>query len=96
VVHQNPVDFIHKLGNKWLKALHIHDSNGHMDSHTLPYLGMADWDAICAALKEIKYDGDFGFEAGNFLKPLPKELCPIGTKMLCETGKYLVNKIQEV
>lgn len=97
VVHQNPADFARKLGNKRLKTLHIHDSNGHMDSHTLPYLGgVGNWDEITAALKEIDYSGDINFEAGNFLKPLPKELYPDGAKMMAATGRYLANRIKKV
>lgn len=95
VVHQDPADFIRKLGNKRLKALHIHDNAGHLDNHTLPFLGgMADWDGITKALREIQYTGDFNFEAGNFLLKLPKELYPIGAKMMAETGRYLVGKIE--
>lgn len=95
VVHQDPSDFIRRLGNKRLKTLHIHDSNGHRDSHTLPYLGgMGEWDKITTALREIGYSGDINFEAGNFLKPLPKELYPDGARMMTAVGRYLVNKIQ--
>lgn len=96
ITGHNPEEFIRTLGGERLTALHIHDNNGLRDMHTLPYLGgMADWDAITKALADIDYKGDFNFEAGNFLKPLPKELYPHGAKMMAETGKYLVNKIKE-
>ncbi len=94
VANQNPATFIKKLGAKRLKALHVHDSNGYADSHTMPYLGgLGDWNSITKALHDIGYEGDFNFEAGNFLRPLPKELYPYGAKLLAETGKYLVRQI---
>lgn len=94
ITGQNPEKFIRKLGKERLKALHVHDNNGVRDMHVLPYLGgMADWDRITKALKEIDYSGDFTFEAGNFLKPLPKELYPVGAKMMAATGRYLINRI---
>lgn len=96
VTGHNPESFIRTLGGERLTALHVHDNNGLRDMHTLPYLGgMANWDGITKALADIDYKGDFNFEAGNFLKPLPKELYPCGAKMIAETGKYLVNKINE-
>lgn len=94
VVNQPAAEFIRKLGSKRLQALHIHESDGNRDSHTLPFLhGVIDWNEVTTALREIGYSGDFNFEAGNFLKPLPKELYPAGAKMMAETGRYLVNKI---
>lgn len=96
VVNQPAAEFIRKLGGKRLQALHIHESDGHRDSHTLPFLhGVIDWNEVTSALREIKYAGDFNFEAGNFLKPLPKELYPAGAKMMAETGRYLVKKIEK-
>ncbi len=95
VVHQDPADFIKALGNKRLKLLHLHDSNGHRDSHTLPYLGgVVNWEGIISALREVGYSGDINFEAGNFLKPLPKELYPDGAKMMAAMGRYFVNRIK--
>lgn len=96
VVNQPAADFIRKLGGKRLQALHIHESDGNRDSHTLPFLhGVIDWNEVTAALREIGYAGDFNFEVGNFLKPLPKELYPAGARMMAETGRYLVSKIAE-
>ena len=90
ITGQNPQSFIRALGGKRLTALHIHDNNGLRDWHTLPYLGgMADWNEIMKALKEIDYTGELTFEAGNFLKSLPKELYPDGAKMMVATGRYL-------
>ena len=94
LTHQRPEDFIRKIGGKRIQAIHVHDGDGDTDLHTLPYIGgMANWDHITKALKDVGFTGTFNFEVGNFLKPMPKELYPIGAKMIAETGKYLVSKI---
>lgn len=93
LVREDPAEFIRILGNKYLKALHVHDVNGFVDTHTLPYCGgMGDWDCISQALYDIGYGGEFTFEAGNFIKILPKELMPTGLKMMAEVGNYIAAK----
>ena len=94
ITGQNPEEFIYKLGGDRLKVLHVHDNNGVRDLHTIPYFGgMADWEKIMKALREIGYSGDFSLEAGNFLKPLPKKLYPDGAKLMASTAKFLAEKI---
>lgn len=94
LVCEEPADFIKKLGNKRLKALHVHDVDGIRDLHTAPYYGRIDWDATMAALTEIGYEGDFTYETDEFLKALPDELLLSGARHLAETGRYLINKIK--
>lgn len=95
LVCEEPGDFIRKLGNKRLGALHVHDVNGINDSHHLPYLGIVRWDDVTKALKEIDYKGDFTFETDGFIAPLPKELMPSAMKLLSDTGRYLIEKIRK-
>lgn len=47
---------------KHIKCLHIHDNDAHADRHLAPFTGTTNWDHVCAALKEIGYDGDLSFE----------------------------------
>ncbi len=89
---EKPQEAIHFLGSD-LKALHIHDCNGYEDSHALPYSMNADWSAILKALADIKYDGDFTFEAFNFLKNYPDELLPEALRYMCTVGRYMVEQI---
>ena len=87
-------DFIKKLGKKRLKALHVHDNDGINDLHTAPFLGITDWDEVTKALKKIRYEGDFTFEADPFLEKYPKEFLPTALKYLHDTGRMLMKKIQ--
>jgi len=83
---------IKTLGHGRLKALHVHDNDYRSDMHTLPYIGKLDWDSITAALKDIRYDGDFTFEADNFVMGIPEELLPQAYKYMHDTGRFLIQK----
>ncbi len=95
LVDEKIEDIICALGHDRLKALHVHDVDGHSDLHTLPYLSKIDWDAVLSALKDIDYDGDFTFEASSFLIRMPDELLPAGLRFMCETGRVMIDKIEK-
>ena len=93
LVHEKPEDFIRALGHDRLGALHVHDTDGKSDLHTLPfYGGMGYWDRITDALCDIDYVGDLTYEAGNFLAPLPKELYGAASRFMAEVGTYLIGR----
>lgn len=87
--------FIHMLGSKRLQALHVHDNDLHGDDHTLPFTRSIDFRAMTAALAQIGYEGDFTFEADNFLKQFPQELHEDASRFMCCVGRRLVRMIQE-
>ena len=86
-------EFIRKMGNKRLLALHIHDTDLKSDSHTLPFTQKINFEPILKALGEIDYKGDVTFEAGHFFKRFPDELLLPAARLLCDTGNYLADKI---
>lgn len=92
---EKPQEAIRFLGSS-LKALHIHDCNGYEDSHALPYSMNTDtdWGAVLKALADIKYDGDFTFEAENFLKNIPDKLFPEAMRYMCTIGRYMTEQIE--
>lgn len=93
-LNSDPVHCIRTLGKERLKVLHVHDVDGFHDSHTIPYCGTVDWDAVTAALAEIGYTGDFTFETDNFPGYFPKELYQPAVDFLAVTGRYLMKKIE--
>lgn len=86
---------IRTMGKKYIGALHVHDNDLVNDDHTFPFCGGSDWEDITAALAEIGYDEPFTFEADTFMKRYPSELIPSCLRLLHDTGRYLVGKIQE-
>ena len=85
--------FIRTMGNKRLRALHVHDVDGVHDIHTLPYLSKVDYGAVCRALGEIGYEGDLTFEACGFFARFPEKLLPAAMRFMYETGVHLVREI---
>ena len=95
LVREKPENFIKTLGSRYLECLHVHDVDGIVDDHTLPFYGITDWDSVLKALAEIGYNGNLTFEADNFMVNLPNELCASAARFMADTGKYLVSKFEE-
>jgi sugar phosphate isomerase/epimerase len=90
LIGEEAEDAIRILGHDRLKALHVHDNDYRSDMHTLPFLQNMNWDAIMKALADIRYDGDFTFEADNFLSHFPNDFKPRAVKFMVDTGRYLI------
>lgn len=88
-------EFIRTLGNKRLKALHVHDTDFVGDRHTLPFMHNIDYIAVAKALGEIGYDGDFTFEADEFYKGKPQALYKSTARYMCEVGRFLISEIEK-
>lgn len=51
-----------RQGSKYLKVLHVHDSDGERDRHWFPYSGAIDWADFSRALKETGFAGVVSLE----------------------------------
>lgn len=93
LVGEDAAASIRVLGHDRLGALHVHDNNYREDAHTLPGIGLMDWNGICAALHDINYKGEFTFEADNFLRNFPNDYLERAAAFMVQTGRYLISKI---
>lgn len=92
LVCEQPEDFIRALGNKRLACLHVHDVDGIHDSHTLPYLGIINWEAVMEALAEIDYQGDLTYEIGkSYIGNKPDALLGDYVNLAERTGRHLIS-----
>ena len=89
-------DCIRQIGGDYISALHVHDNDFVSDLHTAPGYGKMDWNEIAKALADIDYDGDFTFEADEFLRPFRydresafKALC-----LLESIGRNIIGKVE--
>ncbi len=96
LVGEEPDHAIRVLGNKRLGALHVHDNNYREDNHTIPYgyNCKMNWDAITKALGEIDYQGDFTFEADNFLARFDRATLPAAVTFMANLGRELIKKVE--
>lgn len=94
--------FIETLGSR-LKVLHIHDNDGAMDLHQIPYTftktrenkASTDWDGFIEGLRRIGYAGSINFETAPVLKAFPDELKSEALKMIAAIGRYFEGRIKE-
>ncbi len=87
------VELIHALGNR-LQALHIHDIDGHHDSHQIPFSMTINYDAVVKALKEIGYNGYFTLEADSYLGAYTPENVFDGMKNLAAAARKLADMFE--
>ena len=91
----DPAQFISKTNGSLIKALHVHDNDLIEDLHLFPMTGYINWYALCDALRQAKYAGDFTFEAIKSLDRLPNELIEDTLVWLAKVGRYLSNLIKQ-
>ncbi len=94
LVGREPEDFIRAMGKDRLQALHVHDVDYLSDCHTMPFLESLNWEGIACALGQIGYEGNLTLEADNFLTKMPGELMPGASRLMAETGRYLIGRIE--
>ncbi len=97
----NPYDALKILGDH-VYALHVHDNEGLLDSHLIPFFGNLNFDALMHGLLEIGYKGYFTFEADNMFlqpaerKPFPDDerlkLVPLELRVQAESLLYNIGK----
>ncbi len=95
-------EFLETLGNR-LKVLHIHDNDGMVDLHQLPFTftrsrenrPSTDWEGFINGMKKIDYNGVLSFETAPVLKSFPDELRGEVLNMIYSIGKYFAKCIEE-
>ncbi|MBQ8409924.1 MAG: sugar phosphate isomerase/epimerase [Clostridia bacterium] len=92
---REPQDVIRAIGRDRLGALHVHDVDYIHDMHTIPGVGRINWDAVCRALADIDYQGEFTLEADQFMIKYEPALRPAASKFMAEICKHMVAKIEK-
>ena len=92
LVGEEAENTIRILGHDRLKSVHLHDNDYQGDRHTIPGLGQMNWDNIMKAFEDIKYDGEFTYEADAFLKGFENDFFPTAVEFMVKKAKYLVAK----
>ncbi|KHM52419.1 hypothetical protein NZ47_04925, partial [Anaerovibrio lipolyticus] len=94
--------FLTKLGYR-LKVLHIHDNDGIMDLHQIPFTfaktrenkSSTDWGGFIKGLRTIKYDGVLNFETAPVLTSFPPEMKADALAFINRIGTYFAGKIDK-
>lgn len=97
LVGQSAENMIRTLGHDRLGALHVHDNNGKEDNHVepmAPFVSSIDWEAVCKALADIDYTGDFTFEAENMFRSACSDTVDSIARHLHDIGRHLIGRIE--
>lgn len=86
-----------------LKVLHIHDNDGVMDLHQIPFTfaktrenkSSTDWEGFINGLRAIKYGGVLNFETALVLTSFPDEMKEGALAFIAKIGRYFAGKIAE-
>ena len=92
--------FITRLGHR-MKVLHIHDNDGIMDLHQIPFTFTktrenkvsTDWDGFIRGLKNIHYKNVLNFETAPVLSAFPEEMKRDVLAFTVRIGKYFEREI---
>jgi L-ribulose-5-phosphate 3-epimerase len=76
---------------KSLKAIHVHDNDGEVDQHLLPFQGNMKWRPFIRALADVEYKGDFTFEANTSVRRVPEQLKQDVSELMYKIGIYLLS-----
>ncbi len=86
---------------KRIKALHVHDNDGIMDLHTLPFVfargqdgQSTDWKGFLLGLHDGGYECDINFETYRLMKTFPLELHTEVLRLTAALGRYMSNIIE--
>ena len=90
---REPEDAIRTIGSR-IGCLHIHDVDYRSDLHTLPGTSKINWENVCRALADVKYEGYFNLEADAFFYKFPGEAYPAVTKFMADISRIYANKIE--
>ncbi|MBR4728137.1 MAG: sugar phosphate isomerase/epimerase [Clostridia bacterium] len=94
LVGEDAADMIRAMGRDRIGCLHVHDNDFIHDSHTIPFTMNMEWDRILRALGEIDYQGQFTFEADNFLRGFPNDLIPACETFMERIGRAMIKRIE--
>ena len=101
-MQEMPQDEALRMLGSHIKALHIQDNKGDMDSHLVPFVGTLNLDAVMNGLLDIGYNDYFTFEVGAFFTPAEERRqfardtrlasAPLELRMAFETYLYELGK----
>ena len=96
IVGVSPEKFIDGMEKDKIFCVHLHDTDGQIDRHWIPFQGNHNWDNVLIALAEYGFVGDMNLEVIHSFDNLPKELYPEMLNYTAKVGKYLIKRFNEI
>lgn len=96
IVGIEPENFIDGMEKDKIFCIHLHDTDGQIDRHWIPFQGNHNWENILRALVKYGFEGDMNLEVIHSFDNLPIELYPDMLNYTAKVGKYLFNKFNQL
>ena len=90
-----PEDFIDDMDADLIQFIHIQDTDGEVDRHWIPYLGIHNWDEIIKSLVKCGYNGEMNMENIHSFDNLPEELYQPMLNYTAIVGRTLIEKFMK-
>lgn len=84
-----PEEFLLGMRDMPPRALHVQDCEPTEDSHTLPFLGTVNWEAVTAALRDIGYAGDLTLEVYKYIRAHGEDELPAALERAAATAERI-------
>ncbi|MBQ9734950.1 MAG: sugar phosphate isomerase/epimerase [Clostridia bacterium] len=88
-------NFISGMESGKILCVHLHDTDGQLDRHWIPFQGNHNWTNIMKALAEYGFNGDVNLEVIHSFDNLPDELYPAMLSYTATVGKYLKKLLEK-
>lgn len=88
-------NFISGMERGKILCVHLHDTDGQLDRHWIPFQGNHNWMNTMKALAEYGFCGDVNLEVIHSFDNLPSELYPATLTYTATVGKYLKTLLEK-
>lgn len=95
IVGVEPENFIDGMDKNLIECVHLHDTDGQLDRHWIPYQGSHNWENILRALVKYGFDGDMNLEVIHSFDNLPANLYQSMLNYTAAVGRELIDKFNE-
>lgn len=89
-----PERFIAGMDPARMTMLHVHDTDYLDDSHTIPFLGLHNWEKITEALAREGFAGYMNLEVLHFYERFPADLLPDALRMAAAAARSLADRVE--
>lgn len=95
IVGIEPENFISGMEKNMIACIHMHDTDGQIDRHWIPYQGNHNWEKIIKALVDYGFDGDMNLEVIHSFDNLPVSLYQPMLNYIAVVGRELIEKFNK-
>ncbi len=79
-----------------MEYVHLHDTDGQLDRHWIPFQGIHNWQKTIESLVNYGFNGDMNLEIIHSFDNLPLELYPALLEYVAKVGRYMIKEFENI